>query len=201
MFARALLPLAIAATCCLDYAWAQFPLGSCGTEFGPCSGAAPCCSAYGYCGADPAAFCGTGCQSAYSAPGSCLRMPNVYTNCVVPGTIAITFDDGPYIYTASIAAQFTAAGANVTFFENGLNYACLFDYAEVVKNLTRSGHQIGSHTWSHANLSTLTSSEVATEINLLSIAFRKILGFSPAFLRPPYGDYRDVSTGGGRVSA
>jgi peptidoglycan/xylan/chitin deacetylase (PgdA/CDA1 family) len=43
----------------------------------------------------------------------------IYTSCVTANTIALTFDDGPYIYTQSIVDQMTAAGHKVTFFQNG----------------------------------------------------------------------------------
>ena len=40
-------------------------------------------------------------------------------DCSEPGVIALTFDDGPYIYTQSIVDQLTAAGQRATFFQNG----------------------------------------------------------------------------------
>jgi peptidoglycan/xylan/chitin deacetylase (PgdA/CDA1 family) len=44
---------------------------------------------------------------------------NIYTNCVTPGEIALTFDDGPHIYSQQIVDALTAAGHRVTFFQNG----------------------------------------------------------------------------------
>ena len=35
-----------------------------------CSGNLPCCSATGFCGADPS-FCGEGCQEKFSLAGAC----------------------------------------------------------------------------------------------------------------------------------
>jgi peptidoglycan/xylan/chitin deacetylase (PgdA/CDA1 family) len=43
----------------------------------------------------------------------------IYTACTTPGVVALTFDDGPYIYTQSIVDQLTAAGQRATFFQNG----------------------------------------------------------------------------------
>ena len=45
--------------------------------------------------------------------------------CSVPGTVAVTFDDGPYIYTQAILDMLNAAGMKVTFFENGNNWCGL----------------------------------------------------------------------------
>jgi len=43
----------------------------------------------------------------------------IWTACVTPGVVALTFDDGPYLYTQSIVDQLTAAGQRATFFQNG----------------------------------------------------------------------------------
>src|ERR1700760_3802795 len=43
----------------------------------------------------------------------------IITSCKDTSTIALTFDDGPYIYTQSIVDQLTAAGHQATFFQNG----------------------------------------------------------------------------------
>src|SRR5947209_13775477 len=87
----------------------------------------------------------------------------VVHQCVNPNAVAITFDDGPYKYTQNIVDQFNAAGANVTFFVNGLNYGCIYDYAGALQNAYRSGHQIASHTWSHPDLTTLTNDQISTQ--------------------------------------
>ena len=119
----------------------------------------------------------------------------VIRSCVVPDTVAITFDDGPYVYTSQIAQQFAKVGGHVTFFMNGLNWACVYDHAEAVKAAFDAGHQIGSHTWSHADLTILSAAVVTTQMNQLSTAFRKILGAVPVYMRPPYGLYNDAVLG------
>ena len=43
----------------------------------------------------------------------------IWTACTTPGVVALTFDDGPYVYTQSIVDQLTAAGQRATFFQNG----------------------------------------------------------------------------------
>jgi hypothetical protein len=44
----------------------------------------------------------------------------IWTACTTPGVVALTFDDGPYIYTQEIVDQLTAAGQRATFFQNGM---------------------------------------------------------------------------------
>ncbi len=113
----------------------------------------------------------------------------VTDRCTVPGTVAITFDDGPYIYTKAIADQFTAAGGKVTFYLNGLNYGCIYDKADEIQAAYNAGHQIASHSWSHMDLATLSNDQVASEMTRLNDAFRRILGTVPLYMRPPYGSY------------
>jgi peptidoglycan/xylan/chitin deacetylase (PgdA/CDA1 family) len=43
----------------------------------------------------------------------------VYSSCKNSNQIALTFDDGPYIYLRNISDQLTKAGAKGTFFMNG----------------------------------------------------------------------------------
>lgn len=42
--------------------------------------------------------------------------------CTVPGTIALTFDDGPYEYTWALAETLKKNGVTATFFMNGQNW-------------------------------------------------------------------------------
>jgi peptidoglycan/xylan/chitin deacetylase (PgdA/CDA1 family) len=189
--------------------------GQCSTNGARCP-AGSCCSRYAWCGTD-AAYCGTGCQPSF---GTCLSSssqvqqhppsstssappPNgtnapagtirVIQQCTVPNTVAITFDDGPYLYTQQIANAFSQAGGKVTFFVNGLNFGCIFDRAEALRAVFNAGHQIGSHTWSHPDLQTLSSAQIVDEMNRLNTAFSKIIGAVPTFMRPPYGSYNQAT--------
>ncbi|KAJ7128429.1 carbohydrate esterase family 4 protein [Mycena epipterygia] len=98
---------------------------------------------------------------------------------------------GPYIYLRSISDQFTAAGAKATFFMNGNNWDCIYnaDRLADVKYAYAAGHMIGSHTWSHADLTTLSTSQIQDAMFRMEEAFSRILGVKLAFMRPPYGDY------------
>ncbi|KAJ6483785.1 carbohydrate esterase family 4 protein [Mycena vitilis] len=106
----------------------------------------------------------------------------VYDRCVTSNTIALTFDDGPYIYENKISDFLTQSGAKGTFFVNGNNYDCIYDedVVPLLRYTFEAGHQICSHTWSHPDLATLS----ATKTALL-----KVLGITTKYLRPPYGSY------------
>ena len=49
-----------------------------------------------------------------------------------------------------------------------------------------SGHQVASHTWSHANLGNLNSAERHDEMYKNEMALRNVLGVIPTYMRPPY---------------
>jgi len=116
----------------------------------------------------------------------------VYTTCKTKGTFAITYDDGPYDYEDEIAKLLTAHNVTGTFFLNGNNWACIYDRADQVRAAYANGaNLIGSHTWSHADLTTLTATEMRQQLDLTETALKKILGIKPKYFRPPYGSYND----------
>ncbi|PBK66794.1 carbohydrate esterase family 4 protein [Armillaria solidipes] len=117
----------------------------------------------------------------------------VITSCTVPNTAALTFDDGPYIYSQNIVDMLDAKGVKGTFFVNGNNYGCIYGDTEraALQNAYSKGHQIASHTWAHKDLATLTTDQVESEFTLTDTALEKILGVRVAFMRPPYGSYND----------
>ncbi|KAG0287560.1 hypothetical protein BGZ97_007061, partial [Linnemannia gamsii] len=79
----------------------------------------------------------------------------IITACTVPNSFAVTFDDGPSIWTHELLDYLARRNVKVTFFVNGLNYNLITEpeIAEVVKRAYRDGHQIASHTWAHADIS------------------------------------------------
>ncbi|KAJ7772458.1 hypothetical protein B0H16DRAFT_169963 [Mycena metata] len=117
--------------------------------------------------------------------------PQVYDACINSNDIALTFDDGPYDYLRSISDQFIAAGAKATFFFNGNNYDCIYNAARIsdIKYAYAAGHMIGSHTWSHADLATLSTAQVQDGMYRMEEALSRIIGVKPAFMRPPFGSY------------
>ncbi|KAG8908999.1 hypothetical protein FRB99_000102 [Tulasnella sp. 403] len=125
-----------------------------------------------------------------SSTGSGKEIPlgTVITGCTVNNTVAITFDDGPYQWTSQLIDSLNTAGVKATFFMCGHLYACIYDYADVVKKAFNSGHQIASHTWDHPHLPQLSTVQVQQEMQKNEVAFQKILGIKPKWVRPPYGE-------------
>ncbi|XP_014551011.1 carbohydrate-binding module family 18 protein, partial [Bipolaris victoriae FI3] len=107
-------------------------------------------------------------------------------SCTLPGVIAPGFDDGPWIYSEDILNRMEAAGIKATWFINGANKGNIYDYNSTLLRMVDMGHQIGSHTWSHKNLATLTADGVKEEMLLLEEALVNILGYFPYYMRPPF---------------
>ncbi|PBP19976.1 chitin deacetylase [Diplocarpon rosae] len=120
-----------------------------------------------------------------SAPGTLI------TTCTVPGTIALTFDDGPSIYTPQLLDILARYGVKATFFIiGGGDRGHIDDWSQpwpsILERMHSEGHQLASHTWTHADLSTLTWDGMDAEIMNNENAFMNVFGFAPTYLRPPY---------------
>jgi hypothetical protein len=89
----------------------------------------------------------------------------VINHCYLPGLIALTFDDGPSMFTPHVLDLLNRYHARATFFVNGDNFARghiddrATSWPDMVRRMHLAGHQIGSHTWSHADLSVADSEE------------------------------------------
>jgi peptidoglycan/xylan/chitin deacetylase (PgdA/CDA1 family) len=114
----------------------------------------------------------------------------VVSSCSRPGIVALTFDDGPYIYTSQLLDMLSGAGMTATFFVNGRNCGANDitggDKSALVQRMVAEGHQVASHTWDHADLSTLSDGQVAAEMTQLETALMGIIGKAPTYMRAPY---------------
>lgn len=109
-------------------------------------------------------------------PGVVLAQPVAFA-----GTVYLTFDDGPHAtWTPKVLAILRKYGVRAVFFEIGRNVATA---PTVTRSLRSAGMLIGNHTWSHPDLTLLSSASVTTELNRMESA----LGYRPRCVRPPYG--------------
>jgi len=126
-----------------------------------------------------------------SRPAHRPRQGYIITSCTVPNTVALTLDDGPYHYTSSILDLLDQYQAKVTFFVNGANWATGIDdpstpWPGLLRRMFNSGHQIGSHTWSHVDLTAADTATRRAQLQYLEQALINVLGVYPSYLRPPY---------------
>ncbi|KAF9110947.1 hypothetical protein BGX27_005682 [Mortierella sp. AM989] len=112
---------------------------------------------------------------------------SLISRCNVPGTLALTFDDGPAQYTEELLDILKEGNAKATFFMNGQNYDSIFKYKATVLRAKNDGHQIGSHTWSHEDLTSLNREGIKSQMRKLDDALKAIIKQRPVYMRPPYG--------------
>ena len=75
--------------------------------------------------------------------------------------VVLTFDDGPWITTPHVLKALADECVRATFFPIGKHATY---YPEILRQVAAAGHSIGSHTWSHADLSRKTPDEAVEEI-------------------------------------
>ena len=98
--------------------------------------------------------------------------------------VALTFDDGPSIYTKDILDQLEKYGAHATFFVVGQRVS---SYASTIRRAYSLGCEIGNHSWSHPNLASISVKTMQSELDRTDAAIEKVIGKKPTLLRPPYG--------------
>jgi peptidoglycan/xylan/chitin deacetylase (PgdA/CDA1 family) len=99
--------------------------------------------------------------------------------------VVLTFDDGPLrAHTKSVLEALSAHCTKATFFMVGR--MAIAD-PEMVREVARRGHTIGTHTWSHAHLNALAGERAQAQIEVGMSAVEKALGKPVApFFRFPY---------------
>ncbi|PYH96589.1 glycoside hydrolase/deacetylase [Aspergillus ellipticus CBS 707.79] len=161
----------------------------CGLEFGKCP-QDKCCSTAGGPPTD---------QIPRTMSGGVPYGPRFIRSCTLPGTIALTFDDGPKEYTQDLLDLLDKYEAKVTFFVTGNNNAKGqidspgMPWASLIQRMYRSGHQVASHTWSHQDLSKVSESQRRVQLLWNEVALRNILGTIPTYMRPPYSSCTEES--------
>ena len=105
-------------------------------------------------------------------------------------TVALTFDDGPGPSTQGIISVLRRYGVTATFFNIGQNAAA---YPALVRTEAMGGYLVGNHTWNHPNMTTLSSSAQAAQMNEATAEQESLIGWGPCAFRPPYGSYNSTT--------
>lgn len=100
--------------------------------------------------------------------------------------VALTFDDGPSRETtAQILDILARYKMHATFFLLGKNIP---GNEDLVQRMINEGHQVGNHSWSHPELTKVSSEEAQAQIQQTQDAISKATGRTTAsVVRPPYG--------------
>jgi peptidoglycan/xylan/chitin deacetylase (PgdA/CDA1 family) len=95
--------------------------------------------------------------------------------------IALTFDDGPKPeWTPKVLSTLEAQKVPATFFVTGENLAAH-------KDLLRTGHEFGNHTWAHKDLGRQDFAEAMDALKRTHDLIAETTGTAPTLMRPPYG--------------
>jgi peptidoglycan/xylan/chitin deacetylase (PgdA/CDA1 family) len=116
-----------------------------------------------------------------------------------PGEVVLTFDDGPWPTTPIVLQALAEECVKAIFFAIGRNAV---DFPDILKKVAEGGHTIGSHTWTHQDLSKTRGSmnigggkrevrdyepkdEIEKGISAIKVALGDA-GYEAPFIRPPY---------------
>lgn len=102
--------------------------------------------------------------------------------------LALTYDDGPNDpHTLRLMDVLAKHDVHATFF-------CIGRYAQqkpqIVRDLIKSGHVVGNHTYTHPNLALQSQTQVRIQLNTCQDILSDVIGTAPKLFRPPYGGRR-----------
>ncbi|MCC3373020.1 delta-lactam-biosynthetic de-N-acetylase [Cohnella sp. REN36] len=102
----------------------------------------------------------------------------------------LTFDNGyENGFTAEILDLLKAKRVPAAFFVTG-HY--VKDQPELVKRMAAEGHVVGNHSWSHPDMTRLSSAQIKDELEKVRLAVAELTGRQEMpFLRPPRGIFGD----------
>jgi len=141
----------------------------------------------GTCANDPTSAADT--SRCWWTCGGCTNSTAPYEDivtCPDKMTWGLTFDDGPAPYTPKVLNFLTSHQLDATFFIIGSR---VMERPAILQAEYMLGHQIGVHTWSHSiPLTALTNEQVVAELGWSRKAIQEVIGVTPIYMRPPYGD-------------
>ncbi|MBS4177270.1 polysaccharide deacetylase family protein [Lederbergia citrea] len=109
-----------------------------------------------------------------------------------PKVVLLTIDDAPDKYALEMAQTLKKLDAPAIFFVNG-HFINTPEKEQVLKDIYELGFEIGNHTYSHSDLTTLTPEKQREEILSVSNKIEEITGVKPKFFRAPFGANTDIS--------
>lgn len=100
--------------------------------------------------------------------------------------LTFTFDDGPTKHTVKILNILKKHSVKAVFCIPAVN---LYNKKrrEIAKRAMREGHIMCSHSYNHPNFSKLTKKQQRWQIVRSQQIFKRLLGVTPKYFRPPFG--------------
>ncbi len=104
------------------------------------------------------------------------------------GEVHLTFDDGPVAgCTSFVLEKLSKHNMKATFFMVGDNVR---RNPHLAKEVLACGHQVGNHTYHHANGAKMDTNTYLAEVQSCQDVMEETLSVSPGLFRPPYGRIR-----------
>jgi len=110
-------------------------------------------------------------------------------DCLQVKCVALTFDDGPGPFTDRLVRILQDNDATATFFLIGDKVAA--DPA-AARRIADAGMEIGNHTWSHPDLTTIPPHDVSVQLSRATEAIEAATGQRPTLMRPGFGAIDDA---------
>lgn len=120
-----------------------------------------------------------------------IELSEAKTYSLPKGTVALTFDDGPSIYSKEIVNILKAHQVGGTFFYIGVN---VNKHRDVVQYVKENGYSIGNHSMNHKQLTKLNYVQQESEIITASQLIEEITMEDISLFRPPYGALNESTT-------
>lgn len=103
--------------------------------------------------------------------------------------VALTFDDGPHSeYTKKLLDGLRKRDVKASFFLIGESIP---GNEDLVRQMWEDGHLIGTHCYSHVDLTKETADKACEDILKTNRLITDITGKEPEYIRPPYGIWSD----------
>ncbi len=109
--------------------------------------------------------------------------------------VAVTFDDGPSPDTVLLLEPLRQLGMPATFFLTGQR---MESQPDVARELRSAGHQVGLHGFRHEHHLLRSPRWVADDLDRAVAVHRRVLGETPRWFRPPYGQLSAATVGAAR---
>ena len=106
-------------------------------------------------------------------------------DCAVEQCVVLTFDDGPDPHsTPALLDILESRGVPANFFVLG---SLVQGNEHIILRMQRLGMGVENHTWDHPNLAAMSPAAVTDQLARTNSEIHRVLGYTPKYMRPPYG--------------
>lgn len=100
--------------------------------------------------------------------------------------VALTFDDDTYgTLISPILRALAKKKVKATFFVTGSG---VLNHPQAIQNIVSKGHQLGNHSYSHPDFTTLTATQMKDELDRTDALIQQLIGKSTKpYFRAPFG--------------